>query len=268
MDEIARWLKQYIIKSNDVIIQGHRGFSASYPENTMLAFRQAVLAGASSIECDVQATSDGVFIIMHDLTVDRTTDGTGTVAALTAEYIAGLDASNSFTQYAGQVDTKVPTLTQVLDEFEGTDVIVQLHLGVTETQAQEIIDDVVSRGMIKQVIWSDSTSLINAIKTYNPACKTQNDGMPNASAYEAVLANAVSNGHECVSVLASALTKEIVDAIHAAGKLVHASYVTAGYTTTTEYLMGIGVDYILGNDPETMKTAALNRGFTLIRPPL
>ncbi len=55
----------------------HRGFSGKYPENTMLAFEKAIEAGADGIELDVQLTKDGEVIIIHDETIDRTTDGKG-----------------------------------------------------------------------------------------------------------------------------------------------------------------------------------------------
>ena len=60
-------------------IYGHRGYSGKYPENTMLAFRKAAEAGCDGIELDVQLTKDGKLVVIHDETVDRTTDGTGFV---------------------------------------------------------------------------------------------------------------------------------------------------------------------------------------------
>jgi glycerophosphoryl diester phosphodiesterase len=68
----------------------HRGFANYAPENTIEACAVAAVLGCRSFECDVQITSDGVPIVMHDATVDRTTNGTGTVASLTSAYIAGL----------------------------------------------------------------------------------------------------------------------------------------------------------------------------------
>lgn len=57
----------------------HRGFSGKYPENTMLAFEKAVEIGADGAELDVQLTKDGEVVIIHDETIDRTTDGKGYV---------------------------------------------------------------------------------------------------------------------------------------------------------------------------------------------
>ena len=73
-------------------IFGHRGFSTEYPENTMLAFRKALAAGADGIEFDARLTADGQIIIMHDPTVDRTTTGTGKVRDMTLAEIRRLDA--------------------------------------------------------------------------------------------------------------------------------------------------------------------------------
>ena len=64
------------------ILEAHRGFSGRFPENTLRSFREAVAEGARSIELDIHASSDGQLIVMHDETVDRTTNGTGRIADL------------------------------------------------------------------------------------------------------------------------------------------------------------------------------------------
>jgi glycerophosphoryl diester phosphodiesterase len=90
----------------------HRGASQEAPENTLAAFRRALDAGAPAVECDVQRTRDGRLIVIHDQTVDRTTDGRGTVAALTFEEIRRLDAGLWFgPAFAGE---RVPALDEVL----------------------------------------------------------------------------------------------------------------------------------------------------------
>jgi len=84
----------------------HRGGSTSAPENTLAAFRTAITQGADWLEFDVQMTKDGALVVIHDETVDRTTDGTGAVHDLTLEQIRSLDA--------GQGE-KVPTFEEVLE---------------------------------------------------------------------------------------------------------------------------------------------------------
>ena len=59
------------------IVQAHRGYSDAYPENTLLAFERAFAVGADRVETDLALTKDGVVVLMHDRTVNRTTDGSG-----------------------------------------------------------------------------------------------------------------------------------------------------------------------------------------------
>lgn len=104
----------YRIPYGSVRMVAHRGYSAVAPENTLPSFRMAGEYGFWGAECDTSPTEDGVWIIMHDDTVDRTTDGTGKVGELTYTEIATMtiDAGNNVEQYPG---TKVPTLTEYLD---------------------------------------------------------------------------------------------------------------------------------------------------------
>jgi len=101
-----------------VMIAGHRGDPAYYPENTMVSFRSAVDKGADMIETDVHMTRDGVLVLMHDHTVDRTTDGTGLVSELTAAEIAALRVSGE----------PVPTLREFLEYVASTDVLINIEM--------------------------------------------------------------------------------------------------------------------------------------------
>lgn len=90
----------------------HRGASETHPENTIPAFMEAIAAGAQMIEFDIQLTKDSAMVIMHDETVDRTTNGTGKVSELTLHYIRQLDAGvKKGVQFTG---TRVPTFEEVL----------------------------------------------------------------------------------------------------------------------------------------------------------
>jgi glycerophosphoryl diester phosphodiesterase len=75
-----------------VIVTGHRGAMGSEPENTLRSFRRAVREGCDEIELDLRVTVDGRLVVLHDATVDRTTDGSGAVADLTFEEVRALDA--------------------------------------------------------------------------------------------------------------------------------------------------------------------------------
>ena len=101
------WLRDYRPLS-----VAHRGHSIAYPENTLEAYRKAIELGVEMIECDVNITSDGKLVMMHDPTLDRTTNGTGRVSATTLEDIQGLDADGKFKpQFAG---VRVPSTDETL----------------------------------------------------------------------------------------------------------------------------------------------------------
>ena len=96
-----------------VQLAAHRGYMSDYPENTMLAFREALLLDIDQIETDVHMTKDGELILMHDHSVDRTTDGTGLISEMTFEEIRALDAGSwKDPRFAGE---KVPTLRELLE---------------------------------------------------------------------------------------------------------------------------------------------------------
>jgi glycerophosphoryl diester phosphodiesterase len=100
---------------------GHRGASVRLPENTLESFRAAVEAGAGGLELDVRLTRDGHPVVMHDERVDRTTDGFGAVSGMTLAEVRRLDAGGS-----GRPDERVPTLREVLAEFPGARVNIDI----------------------------------------------------------------------------------------------------------------------------------------------
>jgi glycerophosphoryl diester phosphodiesterase len=107
------------------IIFGHRGDNLYAPENTLPSFSQAIQKGADGIELDAKVTADGHVIVIHDGTVDRTTDGKGLVASLTLEAIRKLDAGSwKDKKFAG---TKVPLLEEVF-EMVGKDRLINIEL--------------------------------------------------------------------------------------------------------------------------------------------
>jgi len=100
-----------------VLAVGHRGTVHLAPENTLAAFRKAIELGVDLVEIDVRETKDGHLVIMHDATVDRTTDGKGRVSDLTLEEIKRLDAGSWFSpKFAGE---RVPTLDEALSVIKG-----------------------------------------------------------------------------------------------------------------------------------------------------
>jgi len=97
----------------DIVVVAHRGLALGYPENTLPAFRHALKLGVDYIEVDLRMTKDGIPVILHDDTLDRTTNGQGEVGALTLVEIKKLDAGSfGGPEYAGE---KIPTLEETLE---------------------------------------------------------------------------------------------------------------------------------------------------------
>lgn len=97
------------------IIIAHRGASAYAPENTMVAFQKAVELSADGIEFDVKCSKDGEMVIIHDQSLERTTNGHGRVNETNLKDLRNLDAGSSFSsEFAGE---KIPILSEVLEEF-------------------------------------------------------------------------------------------------------------------------------------------------------
>jgi len=118
------------------ILFAHRGDLAYAPENTLPAFQQALQKGADGVELDSKLTADGHVIVMHDSTVDRTTDGKGRVASFTLEAIRVLDAGKWFNEkFAG---TKVPLLEEVF-EVVGKDKMINIELKSYDTSRDSLM---------------------------------------------------------------------------------------------------------------------------------
>ena len=107
-------------------IYAHRGNSGEAPENTLEAFRQAIAIGADGVEFDVQLTKDGVPVVIHDETVNRTTDGVGAVQDLTLQQIQALDAGKWLAaKYSGE---RIPTLEAVLALLKDSGLRINIEL--------------------------------------------------------------------------------------------------------------------------------------------
>jgi glycerophosphoryl diester phosphodiesterase len=131
-----------------MLIVAHRGFSAAAPENTLAAFQKAIDLHAEFIECDVRATADRQLVVIHDATLDRTTNGDGAVCGDTVAELKHLDAGSWFApEFAGE---RIPTLDEVLDLVKGkSKLIVELK---EENLEDAAVDAISAHGMLAEVM--------------------------------------------------------------------------------------------------------------------
>ncbi len=153
--EVSQVLTNYV-EENGTLIIAHRGYAAIAPENTISSFEAALNAGAKACEFDVQISGDGVLVVIHDNSVDRTTNGEGKVNQLTYDYLSTLDAGSwKDSKYKGE---KIPTLLETLTFMKDNDMI-----AVLEIKADNIVDEVLE--LVYETEMEDSIIIISFSKS-------------------------------------------------------------------------------------------------------
>jgi glycerophosphoryl diester phosphodiesterase len=156
-----------------VLVIGHRGFSAAAPENTLASFKKAMEVGVDMIELDVHLSKDGQVVVIHDDTLNRTTNGKGKVVSYTLDELKQLDAGSWFgSQFSGE---RIPTLKEVLELTRGQVLLyVELKGGdlgqyTLEDLADRSLQEVEKAGMLRQVLFASfDLSAIERIREKNP----------------------------------------------------------------------------------------------------
>ena len=145
-----------------MIIMGHRGAAALEPENTLLSIGRAIEIGVNAVEIDVHLSKDKEIVVIHDSTVDRTTDGTGPVCSFTVDELKKLDAGK------GQ---RIPTLQEVID-FIGNKV--DLVIELKEGETVESVFQLIKRNNIEDSVYVISFwhRLVKTIKEMDSHIKT------------------------------------------------------------------------------------------------
>ena len=151
-------------------IAAHRGDRADAPENTIQAFEAAVTSGTDFLETDVQLTADGAAVLMHDATVDRTTDGTGAIADLTLAQIRSLDAGSWYDPAFAA--TTVPTFAEFLDllvrEPEVT-ALVELKYSWSVAEVGPLLSGIYFRGLQDRIVFASfSPRSLDALQAADP----------------------------------------------------------------------------------------------------
>lgn len=159
------------------VVYAHRGGSLLWPGNTTLAFDEALKAGADVLEMDVRATLDGALVVIHNPTVDETTEGSGPVAKYTLADLQRLDAGYRWGPdkfpYRGK-GLNIPTLEQVFERYKDQDVCMNIEIKQLKPSiVDRFCDLVIKHGMSDRVlVASFYTPVLRQIRSKPPQVAT------------------------------------------------------------------------------------------------
>lgn len=145
-------LRLRTLRDDPFVVIGHRGMPSACPENTIVSQEVARRAGTVWIEDDTQPSKDGVPFVMHDATVDRTTNGKGAIRSLTAKELKALDAGSWFHPiFAG---TRLPTLAEQLEDLQtrGGNLLLEIKGAHSYSEVRDIITLIDRYNMTKRVM--------------------------------------------------------------------------------------------------------------------
>ena len=220
-----------------MIVTSHRGAGSLEPENTLRAMQRAIALGVDQIETDAQLTRDGYLVLMHDPTVDRTTNGTGKVAKLTFAEIRQLNAGHG---------ERIPTLQEALALTRGK-VVLQIELKGPGT-ALPVVQAVEAANAVDQVI------LTSFKHQWLVEAQAQNPKLHTGALWGRLPTDTVQQTHQlglhALHIWHEFIDEQLVKDAHERGLLVRA------WNTDKEddmrRLIGLGVDAIGSDRPDLL----------------
>jgi glycerophosphoryl diester phosphodiesterase len=240
------------------VVVAHRGDTAHAPENTLSAFKRAADKGADAIEFDLKLTADGQVIVLHDQTVDRTTNGTGNVAKLPLAALRELDAGM---QFPGQFSReRIPRLDEVF-EMVGKRVYLNIELTNYSTPSDALVPKVAElvkkHGMQNRVFFSSFFARnLQKIRLLLPEVPRGLLTLPGLLGFWGRTFGWRAD-FAALNPYMSDVNDRLVYRVHRAGKRVNVWTVTT--ETDIKRMIGLGVDGIITDDP-ALALSLLGRG--------
>ncbi|MEH7314058.1 glycerophosphodiester phosphodiesterase [Priestia megaterium] len=230
----------------------HRGASAYAPENTIAAFDKAVEMKADYIEIDIQRSKDGKLVVIHDTTVDRTTDGSGKVGNLTFKELRNLDAGSwKGEQFAG---AQIPTFDEILDRYHGKIGILielkapELYPGIEENIAGKLKEQNLDKPQNEKIIVQSFNH--NSMKKMNELLPKVPIGVLTSSS-----ADTTEQALQEFSIYADyfnpsygIVTPDLVNQVHSHGMKIGSWTVRS--QEAANFLLNVGVDAIITDYPD------------------
>ncbi len=235
------------------LIIAHRGASALAPENTMAAFQLAHTLGADGIELDVMLSKDEELVVIHDATVDRTTNGSGRVNEIKWRTLRELDAGRSFSvQYQGE---RLPSLAEVYEHF-GKKLLINVELknyaSPFDQLTQKVIKLTVDFGLVDSVILS-SFNPLNLSRAKRQMKKIQCGLLTFPASAGALLRGAVGRifPYDALHPYCSDVDERLIRRMHALGRKVNVW--TVDDPDQLRRLRDLGADAVICNDPKAAR---------------
>jgi glycerophosphoryl diester phosphodiesterase len=229
---------------------GHRGAAGTHPENTMASFRRAMEIGVDGLEFDVHRTLDGHLVVIHDAAVDRTTNGSGLVMAMTLEEVQALDAGSwKGPQFAGE---RVCTLRELI-RATPPQIHLFLELKAGSIHYNGIEEEVVALLRDEGALGRTQISSFDhhALKRLHEIAPNLPLGMLFADNLLDPVALALEIGCEALHPAWEWVTEEMVEAAHAAGLKVNTW--TVNHPFAIARVKAFGVDGIISDFPDRLQ---------------
>lgn len=233
------------------LIEAHRGDSANAPENTLAAFDRAIRLGVPWIELDVHPAQDGTLMVIHDGTVNRTTNGSGAVSTLTVAQLRDLDAGANFaSEYTGE---KIPRLTDVLKLIHDT--TTRLNVEIKSSPPGHNVPLRLAEILLRSgrqhdtVVSSFDLQALLLVRAIAPELTLALIGKG-----PEILAHAEQHHLPWIHVNHKTMTREIVAQAHTHG--INVNVWTVDDPATLSFWAAMGVDKLCTNCPARMLSAA------------
>ncbi|HSA60755.1 MAG TPA: glycerophosphodiester phosphodiesterase family protein [Nitrospiraceae bacterium] len=214
---------------------GHRGAAGHAPENTLAAIQKGIGLGVDFVEIDVRRTADGVLVVLHDETVNRTTNGTGRVAQLSLADLKKFDAGSG---------ESIPTLEEVLKAIAGrAGLMLELKMKGTAQRAVEVVHEA---GFRDPVIYASFLhDELSPVRVVDPGASLM---VLFGRLPKDPVSSAMAHGPSHVGLRHDTATRRLVEDLHRAGLLVFVY--TADSPGDIEHALSLGVDGVISNFPE------------------
>ncbi|MDP5273959.1 glycerophosphodiester phosphodiesterase [Chengkuizengella axinellae] len=262
--------KNVFISDGSPLVIAHRGGADIMPENTLTAFEHSRQMGVDALEFDVHLSKDGKIVVMHDETLDRTTDGTGFIANYTLDELKKLDAGYHFKDEQGNFAFRgkgvtIPTLKEVFDGFSDLPMVIEIKPENKEL-TEKVYEMIKEYNLESQVIIN---SFYETVLTW--FYELAGDEIPIGAGPDTVKKYVISNKlylDRLIPLNVSAFqlpmedsginltTKRIIQSLQDRNIVVQ--YWTINEVTDMEKLIDLGVDGIITNKPDLL-LEVLNR---------